>query len=323
MGNQYILRFHPVVKSPLWGGKKLYELKGLLPQETQIGEIWEISGLPGDETIIEGGPYSGLTINELIKNKKEKLLGKACDSTECERFPLIIKLIDAEDDLSIQVHPDDEMARKEEGCLGKNETWYVLEAEKDARIYAGFKRTVSEKEFRDMIEEGTAAEIIEGWEARKHQFYKIEAGTVHAIGKGCLILEIQDCSNLTYRVFDYNRLGQDGKKRELHVEKALRAIDFSKQNKGPIDISEKEGVLCRNERFSIDAISIKADKIHKEDTRGNSFHILSCVEGEIELGFPNSDERNEIRYGETILVPAEFGEYILKGEGRLLKTYLS
>ncbi len=214
-----ILKLKPSCKDYIWGGHRLAEEYNVLFEGKSPAEAWELSCHPDGASVITNGKYAGRTLPDYIRQEGSWVLGTHCD--RFEDFPILIKFIDARDNLSIQVHPDDRYARQNEGQYGKTEMWYVMDAGKDAFLYYGFKREISREEFADRIMNDTLTEVLNAVPVQKGDVLFIEAGTIHAIGKDILIAEIQQNSNVTYRVYDYGRIGKDGKKRDLHIEKAL------------------------------------------------------------------------------------------------------
>jgi len=214
-----ILKLKPGCKDYLWGGSKLIREYGKEYAGDVLAETWELSCHPDGPSVIDGGEYAGWTLAEYIEKKGKAVLGSSC--SRLQDFPILIKLIDAKDNLSIQVHPDNQYALENEGQYGKTEMWYVLDAGEDAFLYYGFDKEISLEEFSGRIQEDTLTEVLHAVPVQKGDVLFIEAGTIHAIGKDILIAEIQQNSNVTYRVYDYGRTGKDGKKRELHIEKAL------------------------------------------------------------------------------------------------------
>ena len=223
---QKIYRFVPLFKETIWGGNRILPFKGLPSDSRQIGESWEVSGVQGQESVVADGPDAGKTLGELCAAYGAALMGTANAGRYGTSFPLLIKFIDAASPLSVQVHPDDEYARRVENDNGKTEMWYILGADEGAGIYCGFKRDTDKEEFLAKVKDGTVEELLNFIPVKEGDCFLIEAGTVHAIGAGCVICEVQQSSNVTYRVYDYNRRGADGKLRPLHVEKAVDVINF-------------------------------------------------------------------------------------------------
>ena len=217
----YPVTFRPILKSVIWGGADICPFKGIEPLQDGIGESWELSHVEGNVSVVAEGSLAGKSLEELINTYGDKLLGKKVMDSFGTTFPLLIKFIDAKQDLSIQVHPDDELAMKRHQSMGKTEMWYIVDAEPDAKLIYGFKKEISRNEFERRITDNTLLDICNQVPVKKGDVFFIDSGTLHAIGKGILIAEIQQNSNTTYRVYDYGRVGKDGRPRELHVDKAI------------------------------------------------------------------------------------------------------
>ena len=290
----------PAYKDYIWGGDKLKTIYGKKTDVSPLAESWELSCHKDGMTYLS----NGMSLEEYI-DKNKGFLGTMCPSDE---LPILIKFIDAQDNLSVQVHPTDEQARKWENQNGKTEMWYVAGAEKDAKITCGFNRDVTEEELKKAIEENTLEELLSVYDSEKGDVFFVEAGTVHAIGKGNLIVEIQQNSNVTYRLYDYNRVGKDGKTRELHIEKGIKASNCKKTM-----LKNKEGsVLAKCKYFKVTEIKCSGEvELCADET---SYHALVVVEGNVKL----SDE--SFSAGETIFIPAGEGNYKLEGNGILLLT---
>ena len=207
----YPLKFEPILKQTLWGGDKIIPFKHLNSDLKGVGESWEISGVEDNESVVANGPDKGLTLADMVRKYREELVGEANYARFGNKFPLLIKFIDAKQDLSIQVHPADDLAKKRHNSMGKTEMWYVVDAEEGAYLYHGLKKEISKDEFAKRIEEDTLLEVLNKVPVHKGDVFFIEAGTIHAIGKGLIIAEIQQNSNVTYRVYDYGRVGKDGR----------------------------------------------------------------------------------------------------------------
>ncbi|MBR1823451.1 MAG: class I mannose-6-phosphate isomerase [Ruminococcus sp.] len=226
----------PVIKDYIWGGTRLRERFGKVSDAERLAESWELSCHPDGESIIADGEFKGMTLSEFIRQHPEAV-GK--DFRSGDRFPVLVKLIDAKDDLSLQVHPDDAYAEKYEHDSGKTEMWYVIEADEGAEIIYGFKKKLSDIELRRAVTENRVMDAVRRVPVKAGDTFFIKSGTIHAIGKGILLAEIQQSSNVTYRVYDYNRLGIDGKPRELHIEKALEVMDTEPSEVYPTPETER------------------------------------------------------------------------------------
>ncbi len=224
--NLYPLKFKPILKSVIWGGSNLSKFKNIEPIQEGIGESWEISGVQGDISIIENGHLAGTSLQTLLSESREQLVGSEVYHKFGNKFPLLIKFIDAQDDLSIQVHPDDKLAGERHNSFGKTEMWYVVKAAPGAYLYTGFEKEISPNEYEKSIEDNSFTDSLKKHMVKEGDVFFLPAGRVHAIGAGCFIAEIQQTSNITYRIYDYNRKDAQGNSRELHTELAKDAIDF-------------------------------------------------------------------------------------------------
>ncbi|TDQ27725.1 type I phosphomannose isomerase catalytic subunit [Tenacibaculum caenipelagi] len=318
-----LLRFTPILKQKIWGGEKLNQLLHKNSDNTNIGESWEISDVDGDESIVSNGVLRGTTLRNLLKECKQDLVGNYVYETFGDEFPLLIKFIDAKEVLSIQVHPDDDSAEIQES-FGKTEMWYVVQADKDANIIIGFKNNSNKKEYLQHLADKTLPEILNFDEVKRGDVYFVPPGRVHAIGAGLLIAEIQQTSDITYRIYDWDRKDVDGNYRELHTEKALEVIDFSAKDSYKTSYLKeenisKEVVSCPYFTTNIFPVrgEVKVDLSSKE-----SFVIYMCVKGEVT--FTYKDQQEVIKMGETILVPACINDVIVlsTGSSELLEIFI-
>lgn len=311
------LAFQPIIKRAIWGGQRLGTLMGKnIGDARDAAESWEITDHGDDVGVVQSGGLAGTSLRDLVRDHPAELFGKGRAGQT--QFPLLVKLIDARESLSVQVHPNDELARKLTNDNGKTESWVVLDAKPDSLIYAGLKPGVTREMLERAIERGAVEPLLHRFEPKLGDCVLIEAGTVHAIGAGVLVAEIQQMSDTTFRLFDWNRLGADGKPRELHVEKGLQAIDFAR---GPVDpIAPKPLVLENGDvreplavcpYFEIERWTIEAPE---EIGRDDRFTILMVVEGEIEVRGPGGD--SPLRRGETLLLPASLGPTMIHPMGR-------
>lgn len=298
-------KFRPILKSVIWGGEKIAPYKDIATDQHTIGESWELSGVKGDESVVDGGEYDGKTLPELIGILKEKLVGRAVYEQHGTEFPLLVKFIDARDDLSIQVHPDDALSAARHGKKGKTEMWYVVDADKGAHLKAGFSKQITPAEYEQRVADDTLTEVLCDYKIDKGDLFFLPAGRVHAICAGSFVAEIQQTSDVTYRIYDYNRRGTDGKPRELHTELAREAIDYTTlpDYRSEYEKSkDKEVELARCPYFTTSLLDL--DKPFDKDLSAlDSFLIVMGIEG---AGTIVDDEGNEtpVRRGETILVPA-------------------
>ena len=302
----YPLRFEPILKPTLWGGNKICAYKSMDTVNDTIGESWEISGVKNNVSVVSNGHLAGQTLNQLIERYGELLVGESVYQRFGNEFPLLIKFIDANADLSIQVHPNDEMARKQHQSNGKTEFWYIIDAAENAFLYSGFNKKITPDEVKKHVQENTICSVLNKESVQKDDAFYLPAGRVHSIGAGLFIAEIQQTSDATYRLFDYNRVDKNGNPRELHLDKALESIDYKiyrnyktiyNRNRTCKPIQLKE---CGY--FTINLLT--ADTFVKFDYKGlDSFVAFMCVEGS--AVFTSQRKFNgKISKGETILFPA-------------------
>ena len=309
-----ILKLKPVFKNYIWGGTRLTEDFGFDTGFDKTAEGWMLACHKDGMNTVSGGEYDGKTLAEVI----EKVGAETLCGTDCSKFPyfpVLIKLIDARDNLSVQVHPNDEYARRVENEFGKTEIWYVLDAADGAELIYGFKNEITKDEFRSSIENGTLLERLNSVKVKKGDLFFIEAGTVHAIGKGALIAEIQQNSNCTYRVYDYGRVGADGKPRELHID---RAVEVSETVPPKHAISHETGdnkksrLLAKCDLFTVNKYEIENSLTLKTDS--TSFNHILVLEG------CGKVESTEFKKGDSLFVPASFGEYRIDGKAEIIVT---
>ena len=314
-----IYKFNNILKPVLWGGDKLVTLKGLHACDEPIGESWELSAMPGRESVVIEGPDQGLTLTELVRRYGADLVGEDVYRRYGDHFPLLVKVIDAKRDLSIQVHPDDSMARRLHGCSGKNEMWYILHAEEGALIHTGFNRTLTPEEFDRILADGTLLDVVNATESRPGDVFYIPAGQIHAIGAGTLLVEIQQSCDVTYRVWDYNRRDADGNLRELHTAQAREALDFTARD-GQVHDMPGDGrgltTLVRSDEFDVYHLDV-VDGYRLDWPQPHSFVALFCIDGQVTLeadGMPAT----VLHQCETALVPAIAGSLAMTGSAHLL-----
>ena len=315
----YPLKFNPIFKSMIWGGDKLRQYKTIDTDQKNIGESWELSGVPGNESVVSNGEFAGRTITELIAEYGSDLLGRKVYETYGENFPLLIKFIDARDDLSIQVHPDDAMAQAVHGQpFGKTEMWYVVSADKDAHLMSGLSAEITPEEYVSRVEYNTITDVLCDYKVQSGDVFFLPAGRIHSIGKGCFIAEIQQTSDLTYRIYDFGRLGLDGNPRELHTELAKNAIDYSVSEDyrtAYAPVLNEDTPLVECEYFKTNLLDL-TEQISVDVKSKDSFVILICLDGQGEL---KDSEGNVValKQGETVLVPASTDFIIFKPHGQM------
>lgn len=300
-----LFRFEPFYKSVIWGGDKIAALKHLNPVRSDIGESWEISAVPGFESVVSEGDYKGWTITELIDRFGSDLVGENAFRLWGKTFPLLVKIIDAKMDLSIQVHPDDELAKTMHNSRGKTEMWYIIDAASDSKIYSGMADEADFEEFYRRSSDGSIIDSIASYPVEKGQFFFIPAGTVHAIGAGVLLAEIQETSDITYRIFDYNRVDAKGNRRPLHIDNACKAVDLEAKATGPVampDVSCPAVIDCKFFRVDYVKPESKDKKAIHLNAAEDSFSIVMAVHGDITCAIAGKDFT--IPKGSTALVPA-------------------
>lgn len=315
-------KFTPYLKSVIWGGERIAALKNIKTDLTDIGESWEISGVPGNETCVADGPDKGMPLSALIDKYGSRLLGEKVYSRFGSEFPLLVKIIDARRDLSVQVHPDDELARKRHNCNGKTEMWYILDTTPDAKIYAGLSRQLDPETYRRDVEAKTIMDDITAHESHPGDVFFLPAGRVHAIGAGNLLLEIQQTSDITYRIYDYDRRDANGNPRQLHTELAADAIDYTlypdyKSAATPIAPGIDQLAAC--DYFDVRLLTV--DGPRSIDYAPGCFVIITCTQGSIEVDCDNSV--TTLAPGETILVPAERAGLSVSGRGRAVTAHIN
>lgn len=313
-----ILKLNPVFKDYIWGGTRLRDDFGLKTDINPVAEGWMLACHKDGMNTIDGGEYDGKTLESVIKEGgKSKIAGT--NSEKYPYFPVLIKLIDAKDNLSVQVHPDNEYAARVEHEFGKTEMWYVLDAAPGATLIYGFKNKIGKEEFKQAIESNTLLDVLNVVEVKKGDMFFIEAGTVHAIGKGALIAEIQQNSNSTYRVYDYGRLGKDGKPRELHIQKAIDVSKTEPAKYGTKPFGKKEEIsggtrqmLTECPLFSVYNYEL-CGKVELNANEESFNHIL-VVDGSGKIG------GREFKKGDSFFVPANYGNYEIEGNGEFILT---
>ena len=309
-----LLKLRPSYKDYLWGGHRLVEKYNKEFDGDILAESWELSCHPDGPSYVVNGSYAGKTLQEYIDLEGKKVLGNNCQNFE--EFPILVKFIDAKDNLSIQVHPDNEYALKNEGQYGKTEMWYIMDCEEGAFLYYGFKKEVSKEEFEERIKTDTLLEVLNAVPVQKGDVLFIEAGTIHAIGKGIVIAEIQQNSNVTYRVYDFGRVGKDGKKRELHIDKAVEVTNR-------VPISRKNTCyphVASCDYFTVDCLNMdgKLMSSMKGSVNEDSFVSILIMEGEGTISC--GEEEITYRKGDSFFMSAGSGEYEINGKCEALIT---
>lgn len=314
----YPFKFNPILKERLWGGTKLKDVLGKeIPNEI-TGESWEISTVPGDVSIVSNGELAGTSLQELIDHNGEDVLGKSVVERFGKEFPILIKFIDAKQDLSIQLHPNDELARERHNSFGKTEMWYIMNADEDASLIVGFNKDVSKEEYAKSLEDDSLLTLLNYEKVKEGDTFFINTGKIHAIGAGVLLAEIQQTSDVTYRVFDFNRRDKNGNLRELHTEQALDAIDYEKKDDFKVVYDREEDVvndMVTCPYFTTNYIDLTKD-LEQDISNRDSFTIYMCVGGSVAIA--NEHGSVTIQNGETALVTANSKKVHLKTSGAKL-----
>ena len=322
----YPIKFEPILKQTLWGGDKIIPFKHLNSDLKGVGESWEISGVENNESVVANGPDKGLNLTEMVRKYREELVGEANYARFGNVFPLLIKFIDARQDLSIQVHPSDELARKRHHSLGKTEMWYVIDADKGAKLRSGFSQQIDPKEYKERVHNHTITDVLQEYEIHPGDVFFLPAGRVHSIGAGAFIAEIQETSNITYRIYDFDRKDANGKTRELHTELAQDAIDYEVLNDYRTayepELNEPvELVACPHFTTSLYDMT---EEISCDYSELDSFVIFICMEGACVMK-DNEGHSLDVRAGESVLLPATTQGVTLTpvgGRVKLLETYV-
>ncbi|MBC3758198.1 class I mannose-6-phosphate isomerase [Hyunsoonleella sp. SJ7] len=321
----YPLKFEPKYSYRIWGGEKLKTVLNKNYTQDSIGESWEISDVEGNETLVNEGILQGKSLKDLIGQYKSDFVGNTVYQAFGDNFPLLIKFIDAKTPLSIQVHPSNELAKERHNSFGKNEMWYVMQAEEDAELIVGFNQNVEKESYQSHLNDGSLMDILNVEKVHQGDTFYIPTGRVHAIGAGVLLAEIQQTSNVTYRIYDYDRVDKKtGKKRELHTELALDAIDFKShpnyRTAYSLDEANISNKLVHSPYFKTNIIHVTKD-INKDYSQIDSFVIYMCVEGSLTV--ESGNETYPIKTGETLLIPACIEQIKLTGESaKILEIYL-
>jgi mannose-6-phosphate isomerase len=322
----YPLRFKPLYQYRIWGGSKLRDVLGKKDAPDKTGESWEISGVEGNISSVKEGFLEGNDLQELIEVYMGDLVGDAVYEKHGTEFPLLIKLIDAHDVLSVQVHPDDELAMKRHHAYGKTELWHVIQADPESAIYTGFNKEINREEFLKCVGEKKVQEILNMEPAQAGDAFFIPAGRVHATGAGILFAEIQQTSDITYRIFDWNRVEKNGRPRTLHTDLAIDAIDFKHyttyRNNYPTIIN-KPSPIVSCPYFTTNLIWLNRT-VEREYLDIDSFIIYICIQGSFLLNY-GEDNPMLVKTGHTILLPAIFKEVVLepREETRVLEVYIN
>ncbi|MCL8006335.1 class I mannose-6-phosphate isomerase [Gelidibacter japonicus] len=318
----YPLKFQPILKDKIWGGKKLKSLLSKDSQLPNIGESWEISDVEGDTSVVSNGNLENQSLKHLLSTYKADLIGEKNYKQFGNKFPLLIKFIDAKEDLSIQLHPNDELAAKRHNSFGKTEMWYVMQADPGANLIVDFNQKMTPELYLEHLKNKTLPKILNFDKVKAGDTYFIEVGRVHAIGAGVLLAEIQQTSDITYRIYDWDRKDDFGNERELHTDLAIDAIGFDMEDNFRVSYektSNQSNPMVSCQYFTTNFL--KVDKALQKENTYDSFVIYICVEGEAEIKTANHSE--VVKKGETILLPAALRSYQILSQGAtLLEVYV-
>ena len=323
----YPLLFEPNLHRAIWGGNKLSLYKGIGKIDDSVGESWEVSSIPTSVSVIANGEWKGQDLISIIDKYPDAILGKKVCEKYQGKLPLLVKFIDAKQDLSIQVHPNDEYAQRNHGKSGKSELWYVIKADEGSRLYTGLKHKVSKEELYRHIKNGSITEVLAAHKVKAGDVFYIPSGRIHSICGGIMLAEVQQSSDITYRLFDYNRKGLDGKPRELHIDMALEAIDYKVEDDYRTlykDCNNKAVQVVKTPYFSIRVMEL-TKSFHRNLLKYDSFVISLCIEGDCMIHVRSTGEDYILREGNSTLIPAIIADYDVKplhGKCRVLDTYI-
>lgn len=327
MEKLYPLLFTPNLHTVVWGGDRLCPYKGLEPKQEPVGESWEVSAVPSSTSIVSNGIFAGRDLISVVNEMPKEILGESVCQKYDNKLPLLVKFIDAKRDLSIQVHPNDEMAKRVHGKSGKTEMWYIIDAKPGSYLYAGFKTQISEYEYKKRIADGSITEVLAKHEVKPGDVFYLPAGRVHAICSGILLAEVQQSSDLTYRIYDYNRPGLDGKPRELHTELAAQALDFHVEDEYRTiykEDSNRANLVIDSPYFSVRVTDL-SDTFHRNLTKYDSFIITMCIKGDCKIVVRSTGDEIILKEGNSCLIPAAIADYDivpLKGKARVLDAFI-
>ena len=323
----YPLLFEPNLHSVVWGGDQLRPYKGMGSSDEPIGESWEVSAVPSSTSVISNGMWKGRDLIAVVNEQPEGILGKKVNEKYQGKLPLLVKFIDAKRDLSIQVHPNDEMAMHEHGKMGKTEMWYVIKADEGAHLYAGFKQEITKEEYHQRIADGTITKVLADHQVKAGDVFYLPAGRVHAICGGIMLAEVQQSSDVTYRIYDYNRPGMDGKPRELHTALAAQALDYHVEENyrtDYIESSNKATQIIDTPYFDVRVMEL-SKPFHRDLRKYDSFIISMCIEGDCKIKVRSTGDEITLNEGNSTLIPAAIADYDvipLNEKTRLLDAYI-
>ena len=323
----YPLLFEPNLHTVVWGGNQLRTYKGLEPSDEPIGESWEVSAVPSSTSVISNGEWKGRDLTSVISEHPEDILGKSVNNKYHGHLPLLVKFIDAKRDLSIQVHPNDEMAQREHGKMGKSEMWYIIKADEGAHLYAGFKQEITPYEYQKRVEDGSITEVLADHKVKSGDVFYLPAGRVHAICGGIMLAEVQQSSDVTYRIYDYNRPGLDGKPKELHTELAAKALNYHVEKNYITDYqaSQDQAIqIVDTPYFDVRVMEISCP-FHRNLLKYDSFIISMCIEGDCKIKIRSTGDEILLKEGNSTLIPAMIADYDvipLHGVSRILDAFI-
>lgn len=317
------IKFKALLKQTIWGGNKIVPFKHLNEQLDNVGESWEISGVKDNETIVCNGRYEGQSLNAIVKELKGDLVGIENYKRFGDEFPLLIKFIDARSDLSIQVHPTDEIAQKQGKERGKTEMWYIMNSDKDAKLYSGLKQQITPEQYKAMVEDDTICDALAQYKVKEGDVFFLPAGRIHAIGTGCFLAEIQQTSDVTYRIYDYKRKDKDGNYRQLHTKEAAECINYKVEKDYRTEYLpvKNQGVGLVQCPYFTTSVYDLTEPMTIDYSELDSFIILIGMKGE---GRITDNEGNEttLNEGETLLLPATTNSIKVEGSIKFLETYV-
>lgn len=319
--NLYPLQFEPILKERIWGGEKLKTILNKPITSKITGESWELSTVEGDVSIVANGIFKGKSLTAIIDEAPNEILGTIVHERFGKQFPLLFKYLDARDDLSIQVHPNDALAKKRHNSFGKTEMWYIIQADEESEIIVGFKEDSNSQKYLENLKSKTLLSILDSIKVKKEDVFFLETGTVHAIGAGLLVAEIQQTSDITYRIYDFDRVDPHGNTRELHVDLALEALNYKK-----VDSHSKFNKKVNHSNIIVDCPYFTTNFVPLDGTisvtkTGESFTVYMCTDGEFELDYGHRSFK--YRMGDTVLIPAAISGYALRGKASVLEIYIS
>lgn len=323
----YPLLFEPNLHTVIWGGHRLRPYKGMTPTGDPVGESWEVSAVPSSVSIVSNGPLAGRDLVTVIAEAPADVLGHAVSQRYGTQLPLLVKFIDAERDLSIQVHPGDEMARRVHGKMGKSEMWYVIKADPGSHLYAGFRQQITPDEYQRRVADGTIVNVLADHSVKAGDVFYIPAGRVHAICGGILLAEVQQSSDVTYRMYDYNRPGMDGRPRELHTELAAQALDYHMERNYRteyVSTADRAIQIIDSPYFDVRVMNITGT-FHRNLLKYDSFVISMCIEGDCIIRVRSTGDEVLLHEGHSTLIPAAIADYDVTpchGHTRLLDAFI-